>query len=185
MSLLNRSAEFDHLYDAEGRLQGGLPALEELARVIAIGAGQEDQDPMDADDELEPAQELPVSSASLNSASLESDEEDMSDDPSSSDEDVMEEIAMHESNSQSPPISPVDEAHLQFDQQPSLVVPSSSNPATISTPAELASRTSITNNTPPPPGIRPRSSSSRRSFRQMDSSQIPNPTAGDRLKRAF
>ena len=43
MSLLNRPPEFDALYDEEGRLKGGLPALEDLARVIAIGSGGDEQ----------------------------------------------------------------------------------------------------------------------------------------------
>ena len=51
MSLLNRPAEFEHLYDSEGRLQGGLSALEELAQVIAIGSGNEqDEDGLDDDE---------------------------------------------------------------------------------------------------------------------------------------
>ena len=53
MSLLNRSPEYDHLYDAEGRLQGGLSSLEELAQVIAIGNGSGDNDGMDDDDDVE------------------------------------------------------------------------------------------------------------------------------------
>ena len=54
MSLLNRPAEYDHLYDTEGRLQGGLSALEELAQVIAMNSGGDrDQDGMDDEDEDE------------------------------------------------------------------------------------------------------------------------------------
>ena len=65
MSLLNRPSEFDHLYDSEGRLQGGLSALEELAQVIAIGAGNDHDDDIldDENDEMEPAHEFPVSAA--------------------------------------------------------------------------------------------------------------------------
>ncbi|KAF7298318.1 hypothetical protein MKEN_01356300 [Mycena kentingensis (nom. inval.)] len=41
MALLNRPPEFNRLYDSEGRLQGGLGALEDLARVIALNNGDE------------------------------------------------------------------------------------------------------------------------------------------------
>ncbi|KAF7300923.1 hypothetical protein MKEN_01319100 [Mycena kentingensis (nom. inval.)] len=41
MALLNRPPEFNRLYDSEGRLQGGLGALEDLARVIAVNNGDE------------------------------------------------------------------------------------------------------------------------------------------------
>ncbi|KAF7337855.1 Extragenic suppressor of kinetochore protein 1 [Mycena venus] len=115
MALLNRSPEFAHLYDAEGRLQGGLSALEELARVIALNSGEEptrDRDaPMrgvasqdDSQEEIEPARELPVTSNSVHSdvssGSLLDSDEDMSsdDEPGSSDDDemTMEELAMDE-----------------------------------------------------------------------------------------
>ena len=97
MSLLNRPPEFDHLYDSEGRLQGGLSALEELAQVIAIGSGTEDEadDIEDDNEEMEPAHEFPVSSART-ASSLDSDDDMSDDEPSSSDDDAMEEIAMYE-----------------------------------------------------------------------------------------
>ena len=77
MSLLNRPAEYDNFYDSEGRLQGGLSALEDLARVIAIGSGNDDQNGMDADiDEMEPAQELPVSLSSVEQSVLEYSDDD-------------------------------------------------------------------------------------------------------------
>ncbi|KAK7038262.1 SIT4 phosphatase-associated protein-domain-containing protein [Favolaschia claudopus] len=119
MALLNRSPEFSHLYDAEGRLQGGLSALEELARVIALNSGEEpirdrDRDlPMrsiaqdDSQEDIAPARELPVrgnsahSDVSGASLSLDSDEDMSSDDePGSSDDDemTMEELAMDEDN---------------------------------------------------------------------------------------
>ncbi|KAG8217935.1 Mu homology domain-containing protein [Butyriboletus roseoflavus] len=62
MSLLNRCSEHDNLYDNEGRLQGGLAALETLARVIALGSSDErEREPSDEPrDEVEPALELPV-----------------------------------------------------------------------------------------------------------------------------
>ena len=102
MTLLNRPREFDHLYDASGRLQGGLSALEQLAQVIAIGAGGDEPDEDDMDDEdggdVEPAHDFPVHNAQNDSSSLLDSDEDMSgdDEPGSSDDDAMEEIAMYE-----------------------------------------------------------------------------------------
>ncbi|CDO73666.1 hypothetical protein BN946_scf185014.g136 [Trametes cinnabarina] len=95
MTLLNRPPEYDHLYDSEGRLQGGLSALEELAQVIAIGNGSGDNDGMDDDeeDEIESAHDFPVSHAP-SSALTDSDDEMSGDDPGSSDDDAMEEIAI-------------------------------------------------------------------------------------------
>lgn len=201
MSLLNRSSEYDHLYDAEGRLRGGLTALEELARVIAIGAGNGEPDDMDAEGEgMEPAQELPVSTASGGGSSslLDSDEdEDMSDDedPSSSDDEVMEEIAMHdEPSAATPPISPSEDRLLE---QPPLIVPSSPNAASLPSPSELAAQgaalarsrsLSCTPTEADRPSPRPRSNSSRPSLRRMDPSEsrhrLPLPT-GDKLKHRF
>lgn len=100
MSLLNRCSEHDHLYDSEGRLQGGLAALETLARVIALGSSDErEREPSDEPrDEVEPALELPVTNPSRTSSLLDSDD-DMSDDPGSSDDDAMEEIVMDDESS--------------------------------------------------------------------------------------
>lgn len=96
MALLNRSSQFSHLYDAQGRLQGGLAALEELAQLVEVK--EQDRNEMYENcDEIEPAQELPVSSASHGSPSLLDSDEDMSDDePGSSDDEAMEEIAMYD-----------------------------------------------------------------------------------------
>jgi serine/threonine-protein phosphatase 6 regulatory subunit 3 len=97
MSLLNRSADYDYLYDSEGRLQGGLSALEELAQVISLGSGSEDnRDAMDEGvDEIEPALEFPVHGAPQDSSSLLDSDEDMSDDecPGSFEDDLMEDVA--------------------------------------------------------------------------------------------
>ena len=96
MSLLNRSADYDYLYDSEGRLQGGLSALEELAQVITMGSGdEENRDNMDEGvDETEPALEFPVHGAPQDSSSLLDSDEDMSDDegPGSFEDDPMEDI---------------------------------------------------------------------------------------------
>ena len=99
MSLLNRSADYDYLYDSEGRLQGGLSALEELAQVISMGSEDDNRDNMDeivdeGVDEIEPALEFPVHGAPQDSSSLLDSDEDMSDDdgPGSFDDDPMEDI---------------------------------------------------------------------------------------------
>lgn len=101
MAILNRSSEFDHLYDNMGRLQGGLSALEGLAKVISIGNGADrDADAMDDDeDSIEPAKELPVSTGRP-TLSLDSDEDMIVEEPGSSDDEAMEEISMSP-----PPIS--------------------------------------------------------------------------------
>jgi serine/threonine-protein phosphatase 6 regulatory subunit 3 len=198
MSLLNRSSEFDRLYDTSGRLQGGLASLEELARVIALASGNDDQDNMDAEaEDGEPAHEFPVSSASnasIGSGSVDSeDDDDMSDDedPSSSDDDVMEEIAMSDEPLVSPPpMSPEDDKSLE---QPPLIVPSSPNAASLPSPSELAaqgaalgrSRSSSSGRTESKYGRgRPRSNSSRRRMELSETQKGPLPI-GDILKRRF
>ncbi|KAJ6531097.1 SIT4 phosphatase-associated protein-domain-containing protein [Mycena capillaripes] len=157
MALLNRPPEFSHLYDAEGRLQGGLSALEELARVIALNSGEErDRDtPMRSQDEIAPARELPVTNSVHSDASLLDSDEDMSsdDEPGSSDDDsvTMEELAMDEdpasttpfpisappqttpplrAASEPPPSPPL--------QEPPHLVPSSPNAASLPSPTEVA-----------------------------------------------
>jgi len=140
MSLLNRSPEFSHLYDSEGRLQGGLSALEELARVIAIGTGNESvNETMDVGaDEIQPAQELPVSHPSRDSPSLLDSDEDMSDEdePGSSDDEAMEEITMYDEPIPQNPSIPVDEPLLESP----IIVPSSPNAASLPPPAEMAAQ---------------------------------------------
>ncbi|KAF8912191.1 SIT4 phosphatase-associated protein-domain-containing protein [Gymnopilus junonius] len=109
MSLLNRSSAFSHVYDSDGRLQGGLAGLEELAQVIALNSGN-DREPEDMDqdneyDEEGPAPTLtfPVRNPAEDSSSLDSDD-DMtgSEEPGSSDDEAMEEIAMYDE-----PLSPI------------------------------------------------------------------------------
>lgn len=191
MSLLNRAPEFDHLYDAEGRLQGGLSALEELAQVIAIGNGSGDNDGMDDDetDEVESAHEFPVSHAP--SSNLTDSDDDMSgDEPGSSDDDAMEEIAMYD--------SPVPETSPAPSEPPSSVAdspapsPSASAPSPSTSPSDIAAF-------PPPhhrqnswssdtegPVSRPRSASSRRSTRRSTRDTVAGrPVLGERLKQRF
>lgn len=190
MSLLNRPCEFDHLYDSEGRLQGGLSALEELAQVIAIGAGNDrDEDNIDDEnDEMEPAHEFPVSAAH-DSSSLDSDD-DMSGD--SSDDDAMEDISMYdESNSLSGSVSSLPETPLE--RFPSATLSSSpmSSPslhASQLTPlTPVQSRHSSGSDAESIP--RPRSASSRRSNRRsvaLDTPKEPGPLVlGERLKLRF
>ena len=96
MSLLNRPAEYANLYDSEGRLQGGLTALEELAAVIAMNNSNDRElaDALDSDDESDdtPARDsFPIRTQTQDSPSLDSDDEMIG----SGDED-MEEISMYD-----------------------------------------------------------------------------------------
>ncbi|CAL1705433.1 unnamed protein product [Somion occarium] len=183
MSLLNRPSEYDHLYDAEGRLQGGLSALEELAQVIAIGAGNErDGEGMDDEsDEIEPAHEFPVSTASHDSVSLDSDDDMSGDEPDSSDDEAMEDIAIHdESNEFSHSTSPLPETPLERFPSSSLSDPTSS----------LAARRSNSGSDSGNSTARPRSSSSRRSTHRSSTmgsqNNISGPLVlGERLKQKF
>ncbi|EPQ57764.1 SAPS-domain-containing protein [Gloeophyllum trabeum ATCC 11539] len=182
MSLLNRPPEYNHIYDAEGRLQGGLPALEELARVIAMSNGDDgDGDAMDEEkEELEPAQELPISNASHESSSVLDSDEEMDDD---SDNDAMEEIAM----SDEPPfaVSPPPTAPLSA--SPSTTAPASTEPQLVSAPPR---KNSLTLTADSDSTSRPRSSSSRRSLKRsatLDSQPAPPQPLpiGERLKQQF
>ena len=77
-----------------GRLQGGLSALEELAKVISTGNGADrDADAMDDEGSVEPAKELPISTGPP-MISLDSDEDMIVEEPGSSDDEEMEEISM-------------------------------------------------------------------------------------------
>lgn len=189
MSILNRSPEYNHLYDSEGRLQGGLHALEELARVIAIGSGGDrDQETMDEDnDETEPALELPISTASRNSPSLIDSDEDMSsdDEPGSSDDDAMEEIAMYEDPSplKDRPTSPL--------PLPPMIVPSSPNVASLPSPSEIAAQGAALNSSfysSDSDSLKTKTSTqSRRSSRRrnVDNSRESLFSVGEKLKKRF
>jgi serine/threonine-protein phosphatase 6 regulatory subunit 3 len=116
MSLLNRPANYSQMYDSEGRLQGGLGGLEELAHVIALnGSYRSDGNGVDEDgmgmidderDEIEPALDFPIHCAiggvigdeMLGLDDDDDDDEGMtdSDEPGSSDDEVMEEIVMYD-----------------------------------------------------------------------------------------
>ncbi|EGO21202.1 hypothetical protein SERLADRAFT_452336 [Serpula lacrymans var. lacrymans S7.9] len=191
MSLLNRSSEYNYLYDADGRLQGGLSALEQLARVIAIGSGDErDQEAMDdGGDEIEPALELPVTNAS---PSLLDSDEDMSDDePGSSDDDTMEEIAMYDD-----PVKDHPDCLEVPLQQPPMIVPSSPNAASLPSPAEIAAQGAAlsqrnfggSSSDSDSPTAKPPSTHSRRSSRRMTALDTPLEMVlpvGEKMKQRF
>ena len=187
MSLLNRPQEDDHLYDAEGRLQGGLASLEELAQVIAIGNGSGDNDGMDDDDEdveTESTHEFPISHAP--SSSLIDSDEDMS--GGSSDEEAMEEIAMYDSHHETSPgprDSPTEQIPGRVGSPIRLSAPV---PTTSSSPGDISSFPQRQNSwhADSEGPSRPRSASSRRSARR---SRVDLPfgrlVLGERLKQRF
>ena len=188
MSLLNRSSDYDHLYDPEGRLQGGLSALEELAQVIAIGNGSGDNEGMDDDegDEVESAHEFPVSHAP--SSSLIDSDEDMSGD--SSDEEAMEEIAMYESPRADPSPTPQEPSSGSAPARvASPLTLSPSPPAPSTSPGDISSfpqRQNSWSSEPEGSLSRPRSRDSRRSVRRS-TRELPvgRPVLGERLKQRF
>ncbi|KAF5369199.1 hypothetical protein D9615_009978 [Tricholomella constricta] len=193
MSLLNRSAEANRMYDSEGRLQGGLAALEELAQVISLNNGG-DHDAMDeGNDEIEPALELPVTSPH-GSLSMDSDDEMSDGEPGSSDDDAMEEIVMYDEPQTQIELSPIStETPLP---EPHITVPSSPNTASMPSPSKIAAQgaaLSRAQNPEPDPmaGSSPRSrassrKNSRRTTIRNDStaSDISLPI-GEKLKQRF
>ncbi|KAG7448348.1 SAPS-domain-containing protein [Guyanagaster necrorhizus] len=115
MSLLNRPPEQNKIYDSQGRLIGGLAGLEELAKLVDVPDGPNDDSMDDIVDTMEPSLDLPVTHSSHSPSSLDSDE-DMSDD------DAMEEIIMHD---EPPAITPP--GLSPSEPPPPMLVPSSSN----------------------------------------------------------
>lgn len=192
MAILNRPAEFNDLYDVEGRLHGGLASLEKLAQVIALNNGDDgrDHEAMDeTGDDVEPALELPVTgTTSHESTSLIDSDEDMSDDdtePGSSDDDAMEEIVMFD---EPPSISPGAPTNPPL-QEPPMMDPSSPNASSMPPPAEIAAqgaalaRAASLGSDPDVSGNRPHSS--RRSARRVGSLEMPSNAAivpGERMK---
>ncbi|KAH7343684.1 SIT4 phosphatase-associated protein-domain-containing protein [Rhizoctonia solani] len=75
MSLLNRRRGFGPSYDEQGRLMGGLDALEQLARVIDPNVSSDAMMDQSLDsDTVQDTKELPVSSASTDCSSLTSED---------------------------------------------------------------------------------------------------------------
>jgi serine/threonine-protein phosphatase 6 regulatory subunit 3 len=183
MSLLNRSSEYDHLYDAEGRLQGGLTGLEDLGNAISANPIHSSETAEQAEAEMEPALELPVT-GSHSSSTLDSDEDMDEPEPGSSDSDAMEEIDMFDdvvSPSQTPLIDP-----LQVNTQTLTSSPSRS-PVTQSPDSSKDSpfRQNSIGSDSDMSTLGPKSS--RRSTRRntieiVPSQQLP---VGERLKRKF
>lgn len=183
MSILNRSSEFDHLYDNMGRLQGGLSSLEELAKVISIGNGADrDPDAMDdQEDSIEPAKELPVSTGRP-ALLLDCDEDMIVEEPGSSDDETMEEISMSplSTSASLPPesSSPV--------QNTARTPPPSVSPAP-SSPAQATSQKRKSTDSFGSGSIhRPMSKSSRQNSRKtLSSSTRMSLPLGEKLKRRF
>ena len=128
-NMSNRPPEYDELYDEQGRLRGGLAALEGLAQVISLNqTGDRERGPIETiEDEVEPALELPVHGASR--SPVFSSDEDMSSDEEPANEDAM--AMFDEPQSMSPA------------QEPSPLPPSSMSPPECSPPENPFS--------PPPP----------------------------------
>lgn len=190
MSLLNRPPEYDHLYDSEGRLQGGLSALEELAQVIAIGAGNDrSNDNIDEDetDDMEPAHEFPVSAA--HEHDIESDDDMSGDEASGSEDDAMEDIAMYE---ESRPVngSPSNPLEMPLERTPIALTSTGSSPTLTSTQLTMVPSRQSSGSDSDSSTARPRSSNSRRSLRRsmtVDTTDTSTGTLvlGDRLKKRF
>jgi serine/threonine-protein phosphatase 6 regulatory subunit 3 len=179
MALLNRPAEYERLYDSEGRLQGGLSAMEELAQVIAMANENTPEDAMDeSDDELEPAAELPVSAPDKTPSASGDSDEDMSSDGGNSDED-MDDIAIDEPSLLSSSIMSEPESISDSITPPA--------PSPSPTPSPGPFRTGSQDKSPlDSPISRPRSSHSRRSLRRRsrrESQLMSAAPIGERLKQ--
>ncbi|KAF8843655.1 SAPS-domain-containing protein [Paxillus ammoniavirescens] len=177
MSLLNRSSEHDHIYDNEGRLQGGLSALETLARVIALGSADEREREVteDPQDDVEPALELPVTNLSRGPSSLDSDD-DMSDEPGSSDDDAMEEIVMDDDPQKD---------HSSDVEQPPMVIPSLPNSSSSQSPSEAATQRSATPSEESTTAKVTPTSSRKSSRRTATLDVAPEIPVGEKMKQCF
>lgn len=186
MAILNRPAEYNDLYDKQGRLQGGLASLETLARVIAIGSGNErDQDTMDDNhDEIEPALELPVTNRSRESSLLDSDEDMSDEEPGSSDGDALEEIMMDES----PKVPHLLPEGISPQQPPTVVVTSSSNTVPSSPPTDIEAPGAIHRNSSTSDSSdssTAKSHSRRSSRRNLNIDTTPSLSIGEKTKKRF
>jgi serine/threonine-protein phosphatase 6 regulatory subunit 3 len=152
LSLLNHPESYGPTYDSEGRLIGGLSALEELARVIANGAAGGNTPPPQVSRALDTdgpshSRDLHVSVSSVDQMSIVSgssegdteylstadDSDGRSDDGSNSDDMAnMEEISVHDE----PPREPLPTAPFTISNQPPLsqagpdIVPAQADPYT-------------------------------------------------------
>lgn len=190
MSLLNRSAEFNRLYDAQGKLQGGLHALEDLANVISAANGADRPgDPSGSDkDEVEPALELPVASSHTAVSGMDSDDDDMSDDHASSDEDVMEEVAMSEDLTHSGTFSTPPGTPPTLTLSPAIMTSELSTDVSPK-PRKISRRKNSSSSESSAKRQRSTSSTSPQTFRSSmhlaNSVQILSVSAGQRLKQKF
>lgn len=177
MALLNRSRRYDNIYDHEGRLQGGLAALEQLGRIVTIGPERNGQDVfIEREQSLEPSKELPISTVPASSLADSDEDEIMSDEdasPGSSDEEMIMEMAMS------------DNAEML-----SFAAPSSPNQPPPAMGRAILERTrrlsSASSSSSFNERYRTRSVSSRRSaFYSPSIRPIDSMSLGDRLKQRF
>ena len=186
MSLLNRSPSANHLYDAEGRLQGGLSALETLGEIISSNNGSNPgpETTDESNDEMEPALELPISHAHHDSSSLDSDDDISDSEAGSSDNDVMEEIVMYDEPHTQLELSPMN-AEANLPPQNISSSPNTGSPPEIVAHGTVPSRVGPHSDTDRPSRSHSTSRrSSRRTTTNGDVSNLPLPI-GDKLKRRF
>ncbi|KAH7107640.1 SAPS-domain-containing protein [Auriculariales sp. MPI-PUGE-AT-0066] len=185
MSLLNRPGVNGPVYDSVGRLTGGLAAMEELARVIAIGTGEESQrDERQEEEEEDMAQSregLPVtasvSSSMTDSSSLLSDSEDLSADDASdgSFDDFPVSTPRPPSTTPSPLDSPFQRSPVIVPSSPiSSIRRGSMTPVLGTSPSGYNSRRASRS--------RSRASSSTKRIREADREIVP---IGDLVKQRF
>ncbi|KAG5644039.1 hypothetical protein DXG03_009191 [Asterophora parasitica] len=189
MSLLNRTAEQNRMYDSEGRLQGGLAALEELSPFVQTN-DQTDHDAMDeSNDEIEPSLELPVTSPH-GSLTIDSDDDMSDDEPGSSDDDAMEEIVMYEEPSHQIELSPIS-SRTPLPQSPVSSLNAAPTPSPPGTPPQKgAVSRSPSSGSDPMAGSSPRSrapsrKNSRRSNHRNSSTTSVEVPVGEKLKQRF
>ncbi|KAG6833098.1 hypothetical protein H0H87_011509 [Tephrocybe sp. NHM501043] len=194
MSLLNRSPEMARLYNVDGRLNGGLAALEDLAQVLSISSVVDHNAMGESTDSIAPALELPIT-GSHDSMSMDSDDSMSDDEPGSSDDEAMEEIVMYDEPSPQaqPELSPISiDSSIP---QPPLIVPSSPDALSMPPIAEVAAQGAALRGQTVEPEHAPSSSSqSKSAFRrnsrrtsalngsQTSDNYIP---VGERLKQCF
>ncbi|CUA70095.1 Extragenic suppressor of kinetochore protein 1 [Schizosaccharomyces pombe 972h-] [Rhizoctonia solani] len=108
MSLLNRRRGFGPSYDEQGRLMGGLDALEQLARVIDPNVSSDAMMDQSLDsDTVQDLKELPASSASTDCSSLISEDGSVDDEHADLEEDLASSRGSTKSSSAQPSSSSV------------------------------------------------------------------------------